>query len=125
MFRTREEAERTLRRDEDAAARRPARTSFADGDGAIVRSMSEAAYLNAVQGGNDPKDAEFWSDMERRHPHLKVPYVPRRATVSVAGGRSSDDGSSGRLTRFGRVTFHKGYGADGRNGRKTDDEKER
>lgn len=99
------------RSEADAAARfRDApRGEMRGGDGVLVRSIPKEAYFNAVTNhGVDPQDDGYWADMDRRYPHIQVPYKSRNPRVGAAGAGTGP--GAGRLTRFGRVSFHKRYG---------------
>lgn len=87
------------------ASRAAPKTEMRGGDGIVLRRVPLPLYLNATSvHGYKANDSEYWGDMERRHPEIKVKYTPRQLKVCM---RSS--GPSGKLTRFGRVTFHKSY----------------
>lgn len=91
------------------AARRPAKGEIA-GDGRLAMRVPLRAYLNAVSprenGGHgaSPADEGYWRDMGRLYPESVVRYTSGRVAV-VIGERPAGRGM-GRLTRFGRVTWH-------------------
>jgi hypothetical protein len=96
-----------VRRGAIAEARsRPAKGAMKGGDGVLARRIPKEAYFNAVvHHGEDPHDEGYWRDMERLYPECRVGYTPSRVTISTAT-RGNVSTGVGRLTRFGRVTFH-------------------
>lgn len=54
-------------------------------------------------------EKEWVRDQTRRHPELRVKNVPRNFRLTIADCRLRNE-AAGKLTRFGRVTFHKTYG---------------
>lgn len=88
------------------AATRPAKREMAGGDGRLVRRVPAEAYYNAKVAGEDVNSEGYWKDMERLYPEIAVAHTSTRIGVSLAG-RSRVTGP--RLTRYGRVTFHKSY----------------
>lgn len=52
------------------------------------------------------QEPEFVADMKRRHPEIAVKSVSGKIRVAF---RPPIPTETGRLTRFGRVTFHKAY----------------
>ena len=85
-------------------------------DGEVTMRIDPVLYHNAVQqnqrvyGVRDCwTEKEFTDDMLRRHPELRVRNVGKtRVRVGNAGSGKREAGS-GKLTRFGRATFHKTY----------------
>jgi len=99
--------ERVRRAAMDEARRRPAKGEMRGGDGVLVRRIPKEAYFNAVvHHGVDPRDEGYWSDMARRYPEVAVSFQGK----PMVGADGACGGGGGRLTRFGRVTFHKRYG---------------
>ena len=89
------------------AKARPAKGAMKGGDGVLVRRIPKEAYFNAVvHHGESPRDEGYWNDMARLYPECQVAYTPGRTTISTATRGNAPTGV-GRLTRFGRVTFHK------------------
>jgi hypothetical protein len=107
-----QELDSEMRQVERFAASQAAKTEMRGGDGVMLRRIPIKAYLNATAvHGHSPKDEEYWRDMDRRYPAIKVKYQPRTIRVGSTGGQGpSVSGPSTKLTRFGRVTFHKNYG---------------
>lgn len=97
---------------EKVAATAAPKTEMRGGDGVLLRRVPTSLYLNATSvHGHSPADEEYWRDMERLCPAIKVPYTPRKLTFRMGNTPSLDDGfGKSKLTRFGRVTFHKNYG---------------
>lgn len=89
-------------------------------DGAVDYRIDATLFHNArlankrVYGvENCWAEKEFVNDMVRRHPEIAVKNVSGKIRVTGFGqGRRRDEPRrfGGRLTRFGRVTFHKAYG---------------
>ena len=105
------ELDREKRQAERFAASAPAKTEMRGGDGVMLRRIPIKQYLNATcVHGVDPADEGYWSDMERLHPEIKVKYVPRTIRIGVGKTETWAGHSQAKLTRFGRVTFHKNYG---------------
>jgi hypothetical protein len=105
-------AERLARVRRDAileAQHRPAKSAMQGGDGVLVRRIPKEAYFNAVVNhGEDPKDEGYWRDMERLYPECRVAYTPSKVIVPL-GTQGAGTRGLPKLTRFGRVTFHKRY----------------
>ena len=92
------------------AASRPPKTESREGGCYVEMSIPEKAYLNAVTvGGHTLDDTEYWRDMRRIYPEINVKYTPRKLSVAIAGNRFTPSSSSGKMTRFGRVSFSKRY----------------
>jgi hypothetical protein len=109
------ELDRERRQAERFAASQPAKTEMRGGDGVMLRRIPIKAYLNATAvHGYSPKDEEYWKDQERLFPEIKCKYVPRTLRVTVGNAQQQIATGQGqpesKLTRFGRVTFHKNYG---------------
>jgi hypothetical protein len=103
---------RAAKRQRAVAAARPVARPV--GDGELTMQVDPVLFHNArisnerVYGvDNVWEHQEFCDDMSRRHPELRVRSASGRIFV---GGRGSGCGGVGRLTRLGRVTFHKRYG---------------
>lgn len=93
--------------------------SVAMGDGARTMQVDAVLYHNArIRNQRDYHvddcwaEKEFRDDMARRHPENVVKVLPTGIRVAL-GNNLAIGSDAGRLTRFGRVTFHKNYG-DGR-----------
>ena len=100
-----ERLQRVHERALEEARHRPPKGEMRGGDGVLARRIPREAYFNAVvHHGVDPCDDGYWDDMERRHPEIAVKFEGK------PGVRAHIDTGAGRLTRFGRVTFHKRYG---------------
>jgi len=104
------------------AARRQAVIQATKGEGRFLRDGEAVAridpvlYHNAVQSNRRVygvrdcwAEPEFLNDQLRRHPELRVRNVGRSVRVQGSGFRVQGEGGTGRLTRFGRVNFHKSY----------------
>lgn len=103
------ELDEALRQAKRDAAVAPPKTEMRGGDGVVTMHIPQKLFLNATVVHNHPlTDTEYWKDMCRLHPEIKVKYQPRKLRFKVAGDndRFCPDG---KLTRFGRVTFHKRY----------------
>jgi hypothetical protein len=86
-------------------------------DGAMDLKMDARLFHNArISEQQDHgvencwAEKEFVEDMKRRHPEIAVKSRPRKLRFAVGGGVLPDSWGQGRLTRFGRTTFHKSYG---------------
>lgn len=97
-----------VKRSETEAAARPVkRVNENAGDLEVTRSIPRKLYMNAVVGhGVDPNDTEYWKDMERYVPSIKVQSNSGRLFF---GPLSRYEGHIPRRNRFGKVTFHKRY----------------
>jgi len=82
---------------------RPAFKPSPSGEIRVIRQIPLAMYLNACAGHGEGGE-EYWRDMERRFPEIKVDNSSGRISVRVG-----DAGRGRPLTRFGRVTFRKVY----------------
>ena len=103
-----ERLERVHQRALEEARTRPPKGEMRGGDGVLTRRIPRVAFFNAVVNhGVDPRDDGYWDDMERRHPEIGVKFEGK---PGVRGGGVAIEVGAGRLTRFGRVTFHKRYG---------------
>ena len=79
----------------------------------LVRQIHKKAFFNAIigNGGVQPDgtniwhDKEFVSDMERRHPEIKV---GKRSCRPMVGARGDNQGCF--RCRLGVASFHKSYG---------------
>jgi hypothetical protein len=103
------------------AGRRQPKGEIRGGDGHLEYRFPLEACLNAVQQG-ETLSPEYLRDMAKRYPEARVKYTPRRCQVSgvrcQGGGGGAGRGSlaeaqrrgAGRLTQWGRVTFHRSYG---------------
>lgn len=91
------------------AASAPPKTEMAGGDGVVTMRIPRNLYLNgAVVHGHPLEDTEYWNDMKRLYPEIEVKYTPRKLRFKVS--RDEDIfAPQNKLTRFGRVTFHKRY----------------
>ncbi len=106
---SRERLERVRRAAIREAASRPAKRGMPGGDGVLVRRIPKVAYFNAVVNhGVDPADEGYWADMERLYPECRVAYAPSKLTVPL-GTQGTGTRGLAKLTRWGRVTFHKVY----------------
>lgn len=91
----------------EAAARPAKRVNEGAGDLEPTRNIPMELYLNAVNGhGVDPNDYEYWRDMERYVPSIKVKATSGKMVFGSAGIHG---GVVGRRNRFGRVTWRKVY----------------
>jgi len=88
-------------------------------EGEAVARIDPVLYHNAVQSNRRVygvrdcwAEPEFLNDQLRRHPELRVRNVGRSVRARVGDNRETreaDAKGNGRLTRFGRTTFHKSY----------------
>jgi len=96
-----------IRRSECEARSRPQKRVNEAADIEPTRNIPIELYLNAVRGhGVDPNDFEYWKDMERVCPSIKIDPVSGKIISGPSGLRS---GRVGKLTRHGRVTWSKRY----------------
>lgn len=98
-----------IRRSAIEASNRPVkRVNERAGDLEPTRNIPAELYFNAVNGhGVDPNDFEYWKDMERYVPSIKVKATSGKMMFGAMGLHG---GSFGRRNRFGRITWSKRYG---------------
>jgi len=99
-----------VRSSEKEAAARPAkRVNEAAGDLEVTRSIPRKLFMNAVVGhGVDPRDTEYFKDMERYVPSIAVKSQSTKLTFGQLGRFQGP--IARRTVRGERVTFHKSYG---------------
>lgn len=110
---SRPQIEMARRRQEVAARVRG--SAFAMHDGCRTMQIDTVLFHNArIANQRDYKvqncwsEPEFCADMVRRHPELGVKCLSRNPRVRIPGDPVNLE-NTGRLTRHGRVTFHKTY----------------
>jgi hypothetical protein len=110
----------------------PIEERVATKNGSVMRHrMPEAAYLAGLRFGREKlgvdnpfNEPEFVRDMERGDtgpsgPVTKVKSVPRNPRVHMGNAEGGTRSAAvGKLTRFGRVTFHSGAGERARFGKR-------
>jgi hypothetical protein len=86
-------------------------------DGQVDYRVDATLYHNAIAMNrrdygvdNCWAEKEWVRDQVRRHPELRVRNVPRHLRFRISDFGLTEPAGAGRLTRFGRVTFHKRYG---------------
>jgi hypothetical protein len=99
--------DREVRRSQAEAAVRPRKTESAGGL-RLQRRVPPKLFFNAVRGhGVDPADEEYWSDMERYVPSIKVDCS---STRTVFGPLDRYSGPRTLRCRHGRVKERLHYG---------------
>jgi hypothetical protein len=87
------------------AASRPEKTSLPGGEGHLEYRFPIEACLNALQSGEE-LHPDYLRDMAKLYPEGKVKYRAIKVRMGWKGGHRK----RGKLTQYGRVTFHKTYG---------------
>ena len=90
------------------------KTEMRGGDGIVTMRIPQKIYLNAsVVHGHTLTDTEYWNDQCRMFPEIKVKYQSRKTGISLRKDVTREFTpahlSESKLTRFGRVTYHKRY----------------